>query len=190
VILSMASKWDQPVAVDSRPLMCRGIPIPSQVVLSRRPQQQGAHPGISDECNSRARLRGRQGWSLLRLPGCGERAIYHLGRGVSDTPVWRWLAALEGGTSARLYDVDGVYTTDPRVVRGARTLDNVTFEELLEMASCGSKVLRFPFSEFAGKEQCGRLRSLHSFKEGPGTLFPSRKVLQWNTVISGIAFQP
>src|SRR3546814_14773296 len=69
-------------------------------------------------------------------------------------------------------DVDGVYTTDPRVVPVAQRLDKITFEEMLEMASLGSKVLQIRAVEFAGKYNVP-LRVLHSFKEGPGTLIRS-----------------
>src|SRR5690606_24470265 len=85
-------------------------------------------------------------------------------------------------------DVDGVYTTDPRVVDSARRLDRITFEEMLEMASQGSKVLQIRAVEFAGKYNVP-LRVLHSFQDGPGTLitFEEDDVME-KPVISGIAF--
>ncbi|MFP3526061.1 aspartate kinase, partial [Pantoea sp. SIMBA_072] len=92
-----------------------------------------------------------------------------LGRGGSDTSAVAVAAALDAEECLIYTDVDGVYTTDPRVVEEARRLDRVTFEEMLEMASLGSKVLQIRSVEFAGKYNVP-LRVLHSFKEGPGTL--------------------
>ena len=92
----------------------------------------------------------------------------------------------------RIYtDVDGVYTTDPRVVPEARRLDRITFEEMLEMASAGSKVLQIRSVEFAGKHNVP-LRVLSSFQEGPGTLITFEEALEAEPMekelISGIAF--
>ena len=85
-------------------------------------------------------------------------------------------------------DVDGVYTTDPRVVKNARRLDHITFEEMLEMASQGSKVLQIRAVEFAGKYKIP-LRVLSSFKEGPGTLITLEDDDNMEKpVVSGIAF--
>ncbi|HCT08227.1 MAG TPA: aspartate kinase, partial [Pseudomonas sp.] len=85
-------------------------------------------------------------------------------------------------------DVDGVYTTDPRVVSVAQRLDKITFEEMLEMASLGSKVLQIRAVEFAGKYNVP-LRVLHSFKEGPGTLITiDEEESMEQPIISGIAF--
>ncbi len=85
-------------------------------------------------------------------------------------------------------DVDGVYTTDPRVVESARRLEKITFEEMLEMASLGSKVLQIRSVEFAGKYKVP-LRVLSSFKDGPGTLITIEddETVE-KAVISGIAF--
>ncbi|MEC9341483.1 MAG: aspartate kinase, partial [Pseudomonadota bacterium] len=85
-------------------------------------------------------------------------------------------------------DVDGVYTTDPRVVSNARRLDRITFEEMLEMASLGAKVLQIRSVEFAGKYRVP-LRVLSTFQEGPGTLitFEEPNTME-QPVISGIAF--
>ncbi|HEY7775927.1 MAG TPA: aspartate kinase, partial [Kineobactrum sp.] len=95
--------------------------------------------------------------------------ITTLGRGGSDTTAVALAAALKADECQIYTDVDGVYTTDPRVVDGARRLDQITFEEMLEMASMGSKVLQIRAVEFAGKYNVP-LRVLHSFQEGPGTL--------------------
>jgi len=97
-------------------------------------------------------------------------------------------AALKADECQIYTDVDGVYTTDPRVVDGARRLDRITFEEMLEMASMGSKVLQIRAVEFAGKYNVP-LRVLHSFKEGPGTLISLEDASQMETpTIAGIAF--
>ncbi|HUR40647.1 MAG TPA: aspartate kinase, partial [Verrucomicrobiae bacterium] len=92
-----------------------------------------------------------------------------LGRGGSDTPGVALAAALKADECQIYTDVDGVYTTDPRVEPRARRLDKVTFEEMLEMASLGSKVLQIRSVEFAGKYKVP-LRVLSTFVEGPGTL--------------------
>ena len=115
-------------------------------------------------------------------------SITTLGRGGSDTTAVALAAAL-GADECQIYtDVDGVYTTDPRVVDSARRLDKITFEEMLEMASLGSKVLQIRAVEFAGKYNVP-LRVLHSFKEGPGTLITLEEELPMEQpVISGIAF--
>jgi len=99
------------------------------------------------------------------------------------------LAAALKADECQIYtDVDGVYTTDPRVVDSARRLDQITFEEMLEMASMGSKVLQIRAVEFAGKYQVP-LRVLHSFEEGPGTLITLEDANKMETpTIAGIAF--
>jgi aspartate kinase len=112
-----------------------------------------------------------------------------LGRGGSDTTGVALAAAL-GAEECQIYtDVDGVYTTDPRIVPDARRLDRITFEEMLEMASLGSKVLQIRSVEFAGKYKV-RLRVLSSFQdEGAGTLITYEEDSQMEQpLISGIAF--
>lgn len=114
--------------------------------------------------------------------------ITTLGRGGSDTTGVALAAALKADECQIYTDVDGVYTTDPRVVESARRLDKITFEEMLEMASLGSKVLQIRSVEFAGKYNVP-LRVLHSFKEGPGTLITLEDDASMEQpVISGIAF--
>jgi aspartate kinase len=114
--------------------------------------------------------------------------ITTLGRGGSDTTGVALAAALKADECQIYTDVDGVYTTDPRVVDTAQRLREITFEEMLEMASLGSKVLQIRAVEFAGKYKVP-LRVLHSFKEGPGTLITteSENTME-QPVISGIAF--
>ncbi|MEP4148320.1 MAG: aspartate kinase [Halioglobus sp.] len=114
--------------------------------------------------------------------------ITTLGRGGSDTTAVALAAALKADECQIYTDVDGVYTTDPRVVDGARRLDKITFEEMLEMASMGSKVLQIRAVEFAGKYNVP-LRVLHSFQDGPGTLITLEDDTEMETpTIAGIAF--
>ena len=113
--------------------------------------------------------------------------ITTLGRGGSDTTAVALAAALEASECQIYTDVDGVYTTDPRVVPEARRLSRVTFEEMLEMASLGSKVLQIRAVEFAGKYNVP-LRVLSSFEEGEGTLISYEEEGMEQALISGIAF--
>ena len=116
-----------------------------------------------------------------------------LGRGGSDTTGVALAAALKADECQIYTDVDGVYTTDPRVEPKARRLDRITFEEMLEMASLGSKVLQIRSVEFAGKYKVP-LRVLSTFVEGPGTLITldvdsiHGRGLVEEALISGIAF--
>ena len=115
--------------------------------------------------------------------------ITTLGRGGSDTTGVALAAALKADECQIYTDVDGIYTTDPRVVPEAKKLDSITFEEMLEMASLGSKVLQIRSVEFAGKYKV-KLRVLSSFEEeGDGTLitFEEKNNME-QPVISGIAF--
>ena len=113
--------------------------------------------------------------------------ITTLGRGGSDTTAVALAAALKADECQIYTDVDGVYTTDPRIVPQARRLDRITFEEMLEMASLGSKVLQIRSVEFAGKYRVP-LRVLSSFEEGPGTLITYEENEMEAPLISGIAF--
>jgi len=115
--------------------------------------------------------------------------ITTLGRGGSDTSAVALAAALKADECQIYTDVDGVYTTDPRVVPEAKKLDTITFEEMLEMASLGSKVLQIRSVEFAGKYKV-KLRVLSSFTdEGEGTLITVEEDKSMEQpIISGIAF--
>ena len=106
-----------------------------------------------------------------------EGNITTLGRGGSDTTAVALAAALQADECQIYTDVDGVYTTDPRLVSDARRLDKITFEEMLEMASQGSKILQSRSVEFAGKFSVP-LRVLSSFEEGPGTLISLEEDVQ------------
>jgi aspartate kinase len=117
-----------------------------------------------------------------------DRNITTLGRGGSDTTAVAMAAALKADECQIFTDVDGVYTTDPRVEPKARKLDRITFEEMLEMASLGSKVLQIRSVEFAGKYNVP-LRVLSSFEdEGEGTLITLEEDGVEAAKISGIAF--
>ena len=113
-------------------------------------------------------------------------SITTLGRGGSDTTAVALAAALKADECQIYTDVDGVYTTDPRVVPQARRLARITFEEMLEMASLGSKVLQIRSVEFAGKYNVP-LRVLSSFQEGEGTLITYEEAGMEEALISGIA---
>jgi len=113
--------------------------------------------------------------------------ITTLGRGGSDTTAVALAAALKADECQIFTDVDGVYTTDPRVEPEARRLDRITFEEMLEMASLGSKVLQIRAVEFAGKYNVP-LRVLSSFEPGDGTLITYEEEGMEQALISGIAF--
>jgi len=118
----------------------------------------------------------------------GEGNITTLGRGGSDTTGVALAAALKADECQIYTDVDGVYTTDPRIVPEARKLDTITFEEMLELASLGSKVLQIRSVEFAGKYKV-KLRVLSSFAdEGDGTLITFEEDNMEQPIISGIAF--
>ena len=156
---------------------------------------------LTDDAHTKARIRDiddsrlqadlAAGFVLVvaGFQGVDEQGnITTLGRGGSDTTAVALAAALKADECQIYTDVDGVYTTDPRVVDDARRLDRITFEEMLEMASMGSKVLQIRSVEFAGKYKVP-LRVLHSFKDGPGTLITLEDASVMETpTIAGIAF--
>ncbi len=112
--------------------------------------------------------------------------ITTLGRGGSDTSAVALAAALQADECEICTDVDGVYTADPRLVESARRLDTVTFEEMLELASLGSKVLHPRSVEFAGRYRIP-LRVLSTFEEGAGTLITIESENMEQPLVSGIA---
>jgi len=156
---------------------------------------------LTDSAHTKARILQIDGQRIQRdikagrvvvvagFQGVDEKGnITTLGRGGSDTTGVALAAALKADECQIYTDVDGVYTTDPRVVAKAQRLDKITFEEMLEMASLGSKVLQIRAVEFAGKYGVP-LRVLHSFKEGPGTLITlDEEDSMEQPIISGIAF--
>lgn len=143
-----------------------------------------------DEQNIRTDLANDYVVVVAGFQGMDEKGnITTLGRGGSDTTGVAVAAALRADECQIYTDVDGVYTTDPRVVPEARRLKSITFEEMLEMASLGSKVLQIRSVEFAGKYKV-KLRVLSSFEEeGEGTLitFEDEDKME-QAIISGIAF--
>lgn len=143
-----------------------------------------------DEANIRADLDSGHAVVVAGFQGVDEAGnITTLGRGGSDTTGVALAAALKADECQIYTDVDGVYTTDPRIVPEAKKLDTVTFEEMLEMASLGSKVLQIRSVEFAGKYKV-KLRVLSSFQdEGEGTLITVEEGKNMEQpIISGIAF--
>jgi aspartate kinase len=143
-----------------------------------------------EEANMRADLNAGHVVVVAGFQGVDEKGnITTLGRGGSDTTAVALAAALKADECQIYTDVDGVYTTDPRIVPEARRLKTITFEEMLEMASLGSKVLQIRSVEFAGKYKV-KLRVLSSFEEeGEGTLitFEEEENME-KPIISGIAF--
>ena len=141
-----------------------------------------------DDARVRADLDAGRVVVVAGFQGIDEQGnITTLGRGGSDTSAVAMAAALKADECQIYTDVDGVYTTDPRVEPKARKLDRITFEEMLEMASLGSKVLQIRAVEFAGKYQVP-LRVLSSFEEGEGTLISFEEDAVEEAKISGIAF--
>jgi len=138
-----------------------------------------------DEADIRADLDSGHVVVVAGFQGVDEAGnITTLGRGGSDTTGVALAAALKADECQIYTDVDGVYTTDPRIVPEARKLDTVTFEEMLEMASLGSKVLQIRSVEFAGKYKV-KLRVLSSFQdEGEGTLITVEEGKKWNNRLS------
>ena len=155
---------------------------------------------LTDSAHNKARIREIEGANIRADLDAGSVVVVAgfqgvdedgniptLGRGGSDTSAVAVAAALHADECQIYTDVDGVYTTDPRVEPRARKLDRITFEEMLEMASLGSKVLQIRSVEFAGKYRVP-LRVLSSFEEGEGTLISLEEDAVEQAVISGIAF--
>ena len=156
---------------------------------------------LTDNAHTKARIKEidderlhadlKQGYVIVvaGFQGVDEHGnITTLGRGGSDTTAVALAGALKADECQIYTDVDGVYTSDPRMVDGARRLDRITFEEMLEMASMGSRVLQIRAVEFAGKYNVP-LRVLHSFQDGPGTLITLEEDSEMETLtIAGIAF--
>ena len=134
------------------------------------------------------RMRDGQVAVIAGFQGMAEgRRITTLGRGGSDTSAVALAAALEADRCDIYTDVDGVYTSDPRIVTKASKLDRVTYEEMLEMASQGAKVLQTRSVELAMKEGV-RLQVLSSFEDKPGTLVVDEDEIVEQQIVSGIAY--
>ncbi|HFN4116780.1 TPA: aspartate kinase [Pseudomonas aeruginosa] len=182
------------IALLSMALIKRGVPAVSYTGNQVHILTDSAHTKARilhiDDTHIRADLKAGRVVVVAGFQGVdGNGNITTLGRGGSDTTGVALAAALKADECQIYTDVDGVYTTDPRVVPQARRLDKITFEEMLEMASLGSKVLQIRAVEFAGKYNVP-LRVLHSFQEGPGTLITidDEEESMEQPIISGIAF--
>lgn len=139
-----------------------------------------------DSANVRAELAAGRVVVIAGFQGVdGKGNITTLGRGGSDTTAVAMAAALNADECQIYTDVDGVYTTDPRIVPEARRLDRITYEEMLEMASLGAKVLQIRSVEFASKYQVS-LRVLSAFVDGPGTLITTEENIMETALISGV----
>jgi aspartate kinase len=181
------------IALLAMALIQRGVPAISYTGNQVRILTDNAHTKARilqiDDARIRADLKAGRVVVVAGFQGVDEQGnITTLGRGGSDTTGVALAAALKAAECQIYTDVDGVYTTDPRVVPRARRLEKITFEEMLEMASLGSKVLQIRSVEFAGKYNVP-LRVLHSFQEGPGTLITlDEEESMEQPIISGIAF--
>src|SRR3569623_1571635 len=135
-----------------------------------------------------ARFKQGQVAVVAGFQGIGpDNRITTLGRGGSDTSAVALAAALKADRCDIFTDVDGVYTTDPRIVAKARKLDKVTYEEMLEMASLGAKVLQIRSVEMAMKHGV-RVQVLSSFEDKPGTLVVNEDEIMEQELVSGIAY--
>ena len=157
-------------------------------------------PVRTDGTHSKARIEAIETESMLARMATGEVAVVAgfqglgpdnristLGRGGSDTSAVALAAAL-GADRCDIYtDVEGVYTTDPRVVTKARKLDKITYEEMLELASVGAKVLQTRSVEVAMKHHV-RVQVLSSFVDAPGTLVCDEDEIVEQELVSGIAY--
>jgi len=180
------------IALLSMALEARGCPARSYTGGQVRILTDSAHNKARIQSIDDARIREDLGAGrvvvVAGFQGVDETgAITTLGRGGSDTTAVALAAALKADECRIYTDVDGVYTTDPRVVKNARRLERITFEEMLEMASLGSKVLQIRSVEFAGKYNVP-LRVLSSFEEGPGTLITTEEGRVEQALVAGIAF--
>ncbi|MBW4035753.1 MAG: aspartate kinase [Proteobacteria bacterium] len=157
-------------------------------------------PVATDGQHGKARINSIDGAELIRRMQAGQvpviagfqgigpdKRITTLGRGGSDTSAVAVAAAI-GADRCDIYtDVDGVYTTDPRIVRKARKLAAITYEEMLELASVGAKVLQTRSVELAMKERV-RVQVLSSFSEEPGTLVVDEDEIVEQEIVAGIAY--
>ncbi len=157
-------------------------------------------PIRTNDTHGKARIEGIETDAVLARLAAGEVAVVPgfqgvsargrittLGRGGSDTSAVALAAALKADRCDIYTDVDGVYTTDPRIVAKARKLDRITYEEMLEMASLGAKVLQTRSVELAMKHGV-RLQVLSSFEDKPGTLVVDEDEILEQEVVSGIAY--
>jgi aspartate kinase len=156
-------------------------------------------PMVTDDIHSRARIQDVKADEIVRRLGLGQVAVMAgfqgiasdnrittLGRGGSDTSAVALAAAIKADRCDIYTDVDGIYTSDPRIVTRARKLDKITYEEMLEMASLGAKVLQTRSVELAMNHRV-RLQVLSSFEDAPGTLVVDEEEIVEQEIVSGIA---
>jgi len=171
-----------------------------EIGVSARSWQGWQVPIVTDDAHGKARIarivtdemekRFRQGMVAVvaGFQGLGpDNRLTTLGRGGSDTTAVALAAALKADRCDIFTDVDGVYTADPRIVAKARKLDKITYEEMLEMASLGAKVLQIRSVEMAMKHGV-RLQVLSSFNDAPGTLVVDEEEIVEQELVSGIAY--
>ncbi len=157
-------------------------------------------PVATDGQHGKARINAIEGAEIVRRMQAGQvpvvagfqgigpdRRITTLGRGGSDTSAVALAAALQADRCDIYTDVDGVYTTDPRIVPKARKLARITYEEMLELASVGAKVLQTRSVELAMKEHV-RVQVLSSFTDAPGTLVVDEDEIVEQEIVAGIAY--
>ena len=157
-------------------------------------------PVESDDAHGKARIQNIRTEEMIARFAQGQVAVVAgfqgvgsdnrvttLGRGGSDTSAVALAAALKADRCDIFTDVDGVYTTDPRIVAKARKLDKISYEEMLEMASVGAKVLQIRSVEMAMKHRV-RLQVLSSFEDKPGTLVVDEDEIMEQELVSGIAY--
>ena len=156
-------------------------------------------PMVTDDLHGRARILDVKAGEIVRRFGLGQVAVMAgfqgiasdnrittLGRGGSDTSAVALAAAINADRCDIYTDVDGIYTSDPRIVTRARKLDKITYEEMLEMASLGAKVLQTRSVELAMNHRV-RLQVLSSFEDAPGTLVVDEEEIVEQEIVSGIA---
>ncbi|HEX7389430.1 MAG TPA: aspartate kinase [Acidiphilium sp.] len=157
-------------------------------------------PVATDGQHGKARIQSIDGAELIRRMQSGQvpvitgfqglgpdRRVTTLGRGGSDTSAVAVAAAIHADRCDIYTDVDGVYTTDPRIVPKARKLSGITYEEMLELASVGAKVLQTRSVELAMKERV-RVQVLSSFSDVPGTLVVDEDEIVEQEIVAGIAY--
>jgi aspartate kinase len=171
-----------------------------EIGVEARSWQGWQIPIRTDTAHSTARIVGIDGGELIRRMGLGQvpvvagfqgiapdNRVATLGRGGSDTSAVALAAALHADRCDIFTDVDGVYTTDPRIVASARKLDKISYEEMLELASVGAKVLQTRSVELAMNKRV-RVQVLSSFKDEPGTLVVDEDEIVEKQIVAGIAF--
>ena len=171
-----------------------------EIGVDARSWQGWQIPLKTDDAHGRARIDGIAGEELIRRMRNGQVAVVagfqgiapnnrittH-GRGGSDTSAVALAAALKADRCDIFTDVDGVYTTDPRIVAKARKLDKIAYEEMLELASVGAKVLQTRSVELAMKQRV-RVQVLSSFQDLPGTLVVDEDEIVEKEIVAGIAY--